>query len=501
MDDIKKVAPFSAVEVDVARKLAATIDPNNLQETTVHNLVAEFVKFSTEAVPYPLKEQNFYNCDFLRVPFTGIDASSIVLKDCRMDHCNILNSNLKFSDFSGSRLQITGAASSFDFSDFTNVVFHNSYLEGCSLQESYFNNTRLLDSKFVHSEFVAATFSQSFFENLDMSRSNIDYTEFEHVNYDNVIFPYWGVLHIIKGLQEIISGRKVWFATLDGTHRVQSDQYLEELLLLTPFFYYKKDFLALANLYILVGENAKAYDAIMDGIWDACVYGRLRALRYLCRMASLNSFFSLTQMHRLYQQIEVALSNAALTPMQYKNYFHELDNARRHLIDCPFDLDTINITIQTAIPCSEYKKLSAALKTIDTLVSSAAPTAVSHAEVRHNSPIEIVVQVSGVLGQLILLFAMLDFLFDKSSKYIERVQNVILNAKKIKKDNISQSEIEQLEKQLVEMKNAINDLKNQAPQKGSPLILPGTEDFRCISYTLSSKHVLPEELRAYSTSK
>lgn len=334
-----------------------------------------------------------------------------------------------------------------------------------------------------------------------MSRSNLDYTEFEHVNFDNVIFPYWGVLHITKGLQEIISERKVWFATLDGTHRVQRDQYLEELLLLPPFFYYKKDFLALANLYILVGENAKAYDAVMDGIRDACVYGRLRVLRYLCRMASLNSFFSRTQMRRLYQQIEVALSNATLTPMQYKNYFHELDYAKRHLIDCPFGLDTINITIQTAIPCSQYQKLSATLKTVDALVSSVAPAAISHTEVRHNSPIEIVVQVSGVLGQLIFLFAMLDFLFDKSSTYIERVQNIILNAKEIKKDNISQSEIEQLEKQLDEIKRAITDLKQQIPQKGSPLILPGAEDFRCISYTLSTKHGLPEGLRAYSSSK
>lgn len=501
MDNMEKDAPFSTVEIDVACKLAATIDPNNLQETTAHSPVAEFVKFNTEAIPYPLREQKFYNCDFMRILFRGIDASSIVLKNCRMDHCEITNSNLKFSDFSGSRLQITGVASSFDSSDFTNVVFHNSYLEGCSLQESYYYNTRLLDSKFVHSEFVAATFLQSFFVNLDMSRSNIDYTEFEHVNFDNVIFPYWGVLHITKGLQEIMSGRRVWFATLEGTHRVQRDQYLEELSVLPPFFYYKRDFLALANLYILVGENAKAYDAIMDGIMDACVYGRLRVLRHLCRMASLNNFFSRAQMRRLYQQIETALSNTTLTPLQYKNYFHELDYARRRLIDCPFDLDTINITIQTAIPCSGYQKLSAALKTVDTLVFAAAPTAISHTEVRHNSPIEIVVQVSGVLGQLIFLFAMLDFLFDKSSTYIERVQNIILNAKKMKKDNISQSEIEQLEKQLAEMKSAINDLKQLPPQKESNLILPGTEDFRCISYTLSTKHGLPEELRAYSTSK
>lgn len=501
MSNIEKFVPFSAVEIDAACKLAGAIDPNNLQEVAVHSPVVKLIKFNSENLPYPLKEQKFSQCNFFQVPLSGIDASGLVLRDCKIERCKITNSNLKHSDFTESELNITGMASSFDFSDFSNVLFHNSYLEGCSLQESFFYNTKFLNSKFVHSELVAAIFLQALFKNLDMSQSNLDYTEFERVSIDNVVFPYWGSLHITKGLQEIMSGHKVWFATPDGTHRVQKDQYIEEISSLTPFFYHKKDFLALTNLYILGGENTKAYDAIMAGVKDACMCGHLRILRHLCRMASLNSFFSRTQMRKLYQMVEDALLNATLTPMQYKNYFQELDFARRCLIDCPFDLDTIKITIQTAIPCSGYQQLSTALKMIDTLVSTTAPAAVSHAEVRHNSPVEIVVQVSGMLGQLILVFAILDFLFDKSSAYVERVQNIILNAKKLKKDNINQLEIEQLEKEIAELKSAIHDLEQQPPQEQSLLILPGTEDFRRISYTLSTKHNIPDELRAYSVSK
>lgn len=497
---VEEFIPFSAVEIDAARKLAEAIDPNNIQEVSVHSPAVKFAKFNSEIPPYPLKEQKFYQCDFFHVPFPGIDASSIVLKNCRIEHCEITNSNLKFSDFTESEFQITGIASSFDFSDFSGAIFRDSNLEGCSIQESYFYNTKLLNSEFVHSEFVASIFLHSYFEKLDMSKSNLAYTEFEQVNFENVIFPYWGTLHITKGLHEIISGQKTWFATPDGIHRVRSDQYIEELSSLAPFFYHKRDFLALANVYILAGENAKAYDAIMNGVKDACMYGRLKVLRHLCRMASLNSFFSRTQMRKLYELIESALSNTTLTPMQYNNYFLELDLAKRRLIDCPFDLDTINITVQTVIPSSGYQKLSAALKMIDTLVLATAPTAVSHTEVRHNSPIEIVVQVSGVLGQLLLLFAMLEFIFDKSTTYIERVQNIILNAKKIKKNDIDQEEIQQLQRQITEIKNTIRTLE-QSPQMDSILVLPGTEDFRGISYTLSTKHRLPEELRAYSAVK
>lgn len=501
MNNTTTFIPFSSVEIDSARKLAIAIDPDNSQDASLNNQTVNFAIFDSMILPHALKEQNFYQCTFTKVPFTGIDSSNIVLRDCSIDECKISNSNLKFSDFTGSKLHIIGMASSFDSSDFSSVVLHDSYLEGCSLQDSYFHNAKLLNSKFVQSEFVAVAFLQASFENLDISRSNLDYAEFEQVAFNNVIFPYWGTLHITKGLQEIMSGHKVWFSTPDGTHRVKNDQYIEEILALAPFFYHKKDFLALANIYILGGENIKAYNAIMDGINDACIHGRLRVLRHLCRMASLNSFFSRTQMRKLYQLVETALSNTALTPMKYKNYFQELDLAKRRLIDCPFDLDTMNITVQTAIPSSGYQKLSSVLKMIDTLISTAAPTAISHTEVRHNSPIEITVQISGLLKELILFYALLNFLFDKSTTYIERVQNIILNTRKIKKDNAEQSEIEQLQEQIAEIEKMVHSLEDQPTHTNFFLLLPESEDLQSISYTLSTKHCLPEELRMHGTSK
>lgn len=492
---------FSSIEIDAAEKLAVEIDPNELPAVilSAENSMTDVV-FSSRFSPSTMRECFFDGCTFNQVNFCGINASYATLKGCRLNRCSIVNSNFKASDFTRSSLDFDASASSFDCSDFTNTTFFNVNLEGCSLSDSNFYNVQMLNSKIIHSEFVGAKFSKICCKDLNMAKANLDYAEFEQADFINTALPYWGVLHIVKGLWEILSADGVSFSTPDETHRVHKDQYIEEVSLLRPHFYQKRDFLALANLYIFNGEYEKAYNAVLLGVSDACKHGHLKRLKYLCRMASLNKFFSRAQLRKLYQQIELSMVSAALSPVQYKNYLQELDSAKRLLIDQPFERDTISITIQTSIQRSEYEKLLQAQKIIDGMLFQTAPTAVSHMEVRHNSPIEIVIHVSETVGYLLTFFALINFVFDKSTTYIERVQNIILNHKKIRNGTKDSDRIEQLERQVSEMQEAIEKWKKQAPEKSS-LVLSGMEEFRRISYALYTKDAIPEELRTYSISK
>lgn len=501
MNIIENFQAFSEIEVEDACKLAKAIDPQNFQETTVFHHPIEYAEFNPDRPPPSPMGMHFFECGFSRVFFIGSDASNVIMRNCNLDRCQITNSNFKFSDFTKSRLYVSGIASSFDSSDFSDAEFNNADFEGCSFSESYFYQTNIRNSKFMQSEFIASTFRSSRFENVDLVHSNLDYAEFEEVIFSHVAFPYWSTLHITKGLSEIISSQEVYFSTLGGEHCISKEQYLEELLLLRPFFYYKKDFIALANLYILEGEHAKAYHAITEGIEFACKNGRLKLMRYLCRIASVNNFFTRKQMQTLYQLVEKALSNTELSPMQYKNFSQELDWAKRLLIDCPFDQDVIHITIKTSIPHTDYKKLSAALELVDTILETTSPAAVSHIEMRHNSPTEIAVQASGFMPYLLAFFILLDYIFNKSSVYIERIQNIILNYRRLKEDKPEPSEIKLLEKQLSELTEKIEAIEKQAENNNTDIILPGSEDFRCISYTLYTKKDIPKELRTYMTSK
>ncbi len=492
---------FSRVEIDAAKKLAIGIDADQtqmaLQDT--ERFITR-IEFTPEFPPPEMRGHCFLECTFHQVRFQGSNATRVTLQDCGLECCCIISANFKESDFTGSSLRFDAAASSFDFSDFTNAIFYDIHLEGCSFSESDFYQAQILNSKFVHSEFVAARFSRTCFQDVDMAKSNLDYAEFEQTTFTNVTFPFWGVLHVIKGLGEILSADGVKFSTPDGVHCVERNQYIEEVSLLRPYFYQTKDFLALANLYIFDGEYENAYDAILQGVIEACKCRNLKQLKYLCRMASLNKFFSHAQLRKLYRRIEGSESSTEFTPMQYKNYLRELDSAKRLLLDQPFERDTIFISIQTTIQSDEYEKYALIQKTLDQMLLMAAPEAISHMEMRHNSPIEIVIQISEAVGQLILFFALLDFVFDKSTTYIERVQNIILNHRKKSKGDEDSHRIEQLEKQLVEMKKTMEKWESQAGEQGS-VILPGTEEFQRISYALYTKDPIPGKLRTYSASK
>lgn len=498
MDLPQKRALFSPFEIDVAKKLAVGIDPNELQVLPHAEGPVKDLAFTPKFPPPAMREGVFWRCTFDRINFCGSNAAQVVLKDCRLRQCSVADANFKASDFTGSDLDFDASASSFDSSDFTNATLLNTNLEGCSFTESDFTNAQIVNCKIVHSEFVAAKFSRAYLKDSDMVKTNLDYSEFERTSFVNVTLPYWGVLHVVKGLWEILSADGVRFSTADGMHCVERDQYIEEISLLRPYFYQNRDFLALANLYIFDGEYEKAYDMMLLGIGDACKHGRLSRLKYLCRMASLNKFFSRAQLRMLYRQIETSISSGEFSPMQYKNYLQELDSAKRLLLDQPFELDTIFITIQTTIQSDDYEKRLLIQKMLDQMISETAPEAVSHMEVRHNSPLEFVIQVSENVWQLLVLFAMVDFAFDKSTTYIERLQNILLNHKKTHQDKRNSPKIEQLEKQISEMQETIEKLEHRTQGKNA-LILPGMEEFQRISYTLYTKDPILAELRTYSS--
>lgn len=501
MNKIETRSLFSPLEIDTAQRFAESIDPANLQEISMQTRPIECETYCQGSLIPPMKGQAFYQCNFLQIPFEGIDASPALLKRCQIERGKIINSNFSSSNFSGSEFNISGLASSFNTSDFSETVVCDSEFKGCSFSESYFYCAKLLNCKFVHSEFVSAQFIQASLENCDLACSNLAYAEFKQSSFSQTVFPYWGTLHVVRGLPEILSGYKSTFSTPDGQHCVEKAQYMEELLLLRPFFCQKNDFLALANSHILVGESAKAYQAITMGMEYACNQGNLTLLRHLCRVASLNSFFSQPQMRELYNLIETALSEATLTPMQYRNYSQELYLARRLLIDSPFDQDTIKITIQTKIPCTAYDRISGAIKTIDCLLAAVAPETTSHIEIRHNSPVEFIIQIAGKLMDLIASFAALNQFFDKTSTYVERMQNIVIHHKELKQKKKDQAKIEQLEKQVAELNGRIQQLEHQLVQNSASLALPGSDDFLRISYALFTKEYFPKELRAYQVSK
>ena len=490
---------YSKIEVDSASQFAKKIDEKMYSEFSLGNACYKKKLFNKDSFSPSLQGHSFFDCTFENMFFHGIDAQGVTLRKCLLDECHISNSNFKSSDFSETQLTICGHANSFDFSDFTKAYLYGMNLEGCSLSESSFFLSTFSRCHFFHSEFIGSKFLQTRIENVDFARANLDYSEFVNVQFNHVIFPYWGILHVVKGLPEILVGKDVHFATADSDHVVHSRKYLDEITLLKPFFYDREDYLALANILVMEGETKKAYEIILRGLRLACEGGHFDSLRHLCRFASVNSFFSRSHLRDFYEQMELSLHNTKLSPMQYKNCWREIDLAKRLLIDCPYDQDEIEITIQTTISNKNYQKITAVLNIVDDVFKEIAPDTISHTEIRHNSPVVFSVLSSGDIWQLLAAFAVLDYLLAKSFSYIEHIQTIALNKKKLKKEKQDQAKVEVLQKQVAEMQKTIRKLEQQNANCSSTLILPGTAEFTNLSYKLSSKQPIIEELRAYSS--
>jgi len=497
----EKSFQFSKIEIDTASKLIERIDPNHIISYSNLYPYKENMEFKEHFSQKSIGYSSFFNCIFNKINFSGTPAKNVIFRDCFLNHCKLTDSNFKYADFTGSKLYLDGVASSFDSSDFSDVIFYNANFKGCSFSESYFYNTQILNTRFIHSEFEGSIFEHVYSENSDLTLTNLDYSEFYHVNFSNVILPYWSILHIVRGFSEIVTTKVAKFATQDGTHNIEQSQYIEEFRLMTPYFSSIGDYLALVNIYLFEGEKEKAYNAMLNGLIESVKHCRFGLMKYLCRMASLAQFFSKSQLREFYQTIEKHLNASSLSYIEYKNYLQELDSAKRLLIDCPFENDSMRITLHTSIPYNDYSKLSFTIKNIDTIINENAPNAISHMEIRHNSPIEITIQISSTTINLITVFAMLEFVFNKATTYIERAQNIIINHRDMKKRDMDNSNIEQLNNQIYELKEKLSQLERKGPYCKTSLILPGTDEYLRISYTLSSTHTIPQEIRTYSTSQ
>jgi len=496
MHETDKLNPFSKIEIDTASKLVGRIDPNYLLLDTNQHLYNENIEFNRYFSPQSIREQCYINCTFNKVDFSGTLARNVILKNCSFNHCKFDDSNFKNADFSGSKLYLDGYACSFDFSDFSDVVFYNANFKGCSFSESYFHKTQILNTRFNHSEFESTIFQYSYLEDLDLKQVNLDYSEFSHVKFSNVILPYWSILHVIKGFSEIVNNRMVKFSTQCGTHTVEQSQYIDEFGSMIPYFYNTGDYVALANIYLFMGENEKAYNAILNGLIESGKNQRFRLIKHLSRMASITKIFSNSQLRDFYNVIEEQLRAPSLSYIEYKNCLHELDVAKRLLIDSLFENDSMYIVLQTNISYNDYSKLSFVLENIDVIINENAPSAISYKEVRHNSPIEIAIHVSDIVINLMAVFVMIELLFNKTTGCIEKIQKIMLNHRELKKQDKNNSDIEQL-------KYKIDELKEKVDQKLSScktsLILPGTDEYIRVSYNLSSTYSVPKEMRTYKS--
>lgn len=111
-----------------------------------------------------------------------------------------------------------------------------------------------------------------------------------------------------------------------------------------------------------------------------------RMLRYLCKLASRNHFFTKKQLRQMYDTLRYHEGTHSMTHHEYQVFLFEMDGIKKLLIDRPFDASQMTITIKTGISSDDMDSAAAVLAVINKAIETYAPQASTHVTMRHNSP-------------------------------------------------------------------------------------------------------------------
>lgn len=429
----------------------------------------------------------YYKCGFTNVAFEGTIGNNSIFRNSEFTDCRFKNANFIYSDFSNSNMEINSHSSRYDFSDFTGTTIFNSTIAGTSFRECYFRNSILETSKIIQCDFTNSTFCNCYFKDIDFSATTLDFSEFVDSRCQDVIFPFFGILNLVKGFEQIIEQEAVSFKPVSSDYTVKSEKYIEDIRLLKPVFYCEKNFLALANIYAYDGEIENTYYIILNGLEYACKQKDFSLIRHLCKFASVNKYFNLKQLKSFYDFLESSINVQQLQYVEYRNYLNELSIAKSLLIDFPFDRDTIEINLKTYFDYSDVDKLTETFNIINSTLEQYAPDSSNLITIRHNSPIDITITVSDNIYTLILVFMALELVFSKSCNGIEKIQNILKNQREIK--------LQKLEMTLKKLEIEKFKSEQEKQQESHRILLP--DDFKNISYIVKTINDLPTELRNY----
>ena len=346
-------------------------------------------------------------CDFENISFDGIDGVSSIVIDCRIKGCDIINAGFRASDFSQTQFLPSPSKptsiinSSLYDSNFTASIFQQVNIEGCSFIHSMFRDTKFVDCSLCFCDFEDAVFENTSLKAIDLTTSGIDFAEFINVDLQDATFSCWGILWSFGGLDAVKKFKnEVTLKLPENDTTVSAEEFLNCLPDLQAHFYFKKDFFSLANINIFLGNQEKAFLYIKEGLLYNLYIKNFRMIKFLCKLASYNHFFTKKQLSQLYYILQSDTIIHKMTSYEYKNYLYEMNDIKKLLVDNPFNLPQIIIKISTDIDNEELDLLKVLLGNLDQIIKLNAPQSVYSTTIRHNSPTFIEILNSDVLQNL-----------------------------------------------------------------------------------------------------
>lgn len=384
-----KMTIYSKFDLETSESLLLRLDPDRFNKFDYKNIYAYNESFDSDYNGGHISKSQYEKCRFKNVFFDGTQGDSSKFIDCRFFNCKFENVNFERSDFSCSIIENNSSINSCGFtkSNFSNTNFNGVSIAGCNFIETWLEDTQIINSTFEYCNFENAMFESVTLKNIDFSKVSLDYVEFINCSPNNVIFQFFSIIHSFNGLNLIKDNEKEVFLKFpDSQNQISGKEFLLSLKDLKAYFYFKNDYFALVNINIFLGENSEAYNNIVQGLSYCFRKKDFKEIKYLCKLASKNLFFSKNQLIELYTLLCDKHVIDTMSYPEYRNYLDEMEGIKRLLVDNPYNFPQTKITIETDIDYSDTRNVSYVIESINKAYSLVSEQSSTYLSIRHNSP-------------------------------------------------------------------------------------------------------------------
>jgi uncharacterized protein YjbI with pentapeptide repeats len=383
---------YSKQELKHAESMLASLDPDRFKNFDYYHSDIINKSFDSRFDGNKMRKSYYRNCRFKNVVFDGTAGESSIIKECVFMDCSFENARFDNSDFTGTSFlpnKSTNklAACGFSNSNFTNSTLNGLSISGSNFVESWFDNTIIENTSFICCNFEGSLFDNVRIANCDFSKASLEYVEFNDCVFSKSTFQIFSMLHSFNGLKYIEQHKdEVELKFPDSKKQISGRVFLDILDEIEAYFYYKKDFFALANINIYYGKTETAFQYILQGLDDSFNNKDFKLIRYICKLASLNLFFTKSQLSQIYSILQNNSHINELNHYEYKNYLDEMDNIKKILIDNPFNLPQMKISIETDIDYNDTENVAEIIKYINKSYNLVSPDSPTYVTITHNSP-------------------------------------------------------------------------------------------------------------------
>lgn len=321
------------------------------------------------------------------IGFSGSKFINTIFRNCNFENANLHSCDFKNVTFIGDQdSQFKIASAGFHKSTFTDCTLQNLYIFSCGFTDVVFYNTVFKDCTIRLCSLENAQFRNCYFINTNMSTLNLEYTEFEGIIATKTIFPFVTLPSAYGLLQQLSSlgNDNVIYSAANEAHEISIPEYIDLLNDFERFYYKKKKFYALANIYISQGRIKESYKVIEAGILNTIKVKDFRILRHFCKLVYLSDIFTIHQRRNLYENINRWVSSESLTLSEYHNYQLFAGSIREMLLNGDHHKPTLFFYLKTNIESDETQKHVVLLTIIDQALTYC-NVPLSSIELRHNS--------------------------------------------------------------------------------------------------------------------